>query len=199
MPPSRSALTTDSTRGETAPPGSPKMNRSAATTRTSAGRRRCDAHRSMHDGAQCAFPRKRSLLRPIGIDRLEASIRQRTAEIMKEPPGNAVGAADHDRRGADERAQLRCEFRQALRLDAEKHIVVHAQLGSRACSGPTYASLIALGDVQPGGAQLFKGPAPRQHGHLPSRPVEGVAYPCPNGTCAHDRYGRNHQATISGQ
>ena len=40
-----------------------------------------------------------------GIDRLERLIRQRAAEILEVPPGNAVGAADDHRVGTDEGTQ----------------------------------------------------------------------------------------------
>jgi phosphatidylglycerophosphatase C len=94
---------------------------------------------------------------------------------------------------------MRCEFRQALRFDTEKHIVVHPQFGGRACPWPTCPGLIALCDAQPGRAQRCKRRAPRQHGHVPSRPVEGVANPSPNSACANDCYGGNHKGTISGR
>ncbi len=61
------------------------------------------ACRGMHHGSQRALPRKGSLLKTAGVDRLETSVVEPAAEILEEPPGNAVGAADDHARGSYQR------------------------------------------------------------------------------------------------
>src|SRR5258707_1045029 len=85
----------------------------------------------MHDGTQDAFPRKRALLRLTRVDGLKRVVGQDTAEIMEEPPRNAVGAADDHGGRTDERAQGRCELGQDLRLHRKEHIVMNSELGRR--------------------------------------------------------------------
>src|SRR6266404_7517228 len=102
---------------------------------------RKDPRRRMHDGAQHAFPRTRPLLRLIRVDGSKRLIHQCAPEIMEEPPGDAVGAADDHGRGTDERTQGRREIWQDLRLYGEEYIVMNAELGRRSGVRPAVPRL----------------------------------------------------------
>src|SRR5258707_142820 len=147
---------------------------------------RQDPRRRMHDRTQYAFPRKRTLLRLIRVDRLKRLIRQCTAEIMEEPPWDAVGAADDHGVGTDERTQGRREIRQDLRLHGEEHIVMNAEVGRRSGARPALPRLTSPLDDEAAGTQRRQGRPARQHRHGPSGAVESVADPGADGARPHD-------------
>src|SRR5450631_1139615 len=94
------------------------------------------------------LPRECSLLRSVRVDGPQRLIRQRAAEIVKEPPGDAVGAADDDAGRAHKRGQGRREIRQDLRLHREKYVIMNSELRRGSGARPTVARLAARLDPE---------------------------------------------------
>src|SRR5260370_39949753 len=149
-------------------------------------RRRKDPRRRVHDGTEYAIPRKRSLLRLVWIDGLKRLIRHGAAEIMEEPPRDAVGAADDHGGRTDERAQGSRELRQDLRLHGKEHVVMNSEFRRRSGPRPALPYLAAPVDAKAARTQRSQGRPARQHRHRPSGAIESVADPGTDGARPHD-------------
>jgi len=111
---------------------------------------------------------------------------QRAAEIVKEPPGDAVGAADDDASGPDESTQGRRQGRQHLRLHGENHVVMDAEFRRRSGTRPAAPKVPGSFDGEAAGTQHRQRGIARKHGHGPSGAIEGIGNPRTDGARPHD-------------
>src|SRR5208282_2467791 len=81
--------------------------------------------------AENALARKRPSLQTIRIDGRQGLILERSTEILKKPPRNAVRTADDDGGWTEQRRQLRCQFGQTLRFDGEKDVILKPKFRGR--------------------------------------------------------------------
>src|SRR6202000_1006260 len=108
-------------------------------------------------------------------------------EVLKEPPRNAVGAADHHRGSADERFELMRQPRQMLRLDAQHDIVGTPHPAGRTGARPADADLAALGNAETRAENDIERGAASSQGHPPTGTIECVCQTSSDGTAPYDR------------